>query len=373
MLLFYPPLPGWPAVGPVPTGAPTQVATEAAIKSSFVPLLSGSLAATPTNLSIHALDIVGAMLADANFGLPHYACLAICQSLFDTPSGQITGKLALELLPTHIRRFLSEVSSCAISLAVANAVGYVFLGHKRDFNQIWGPAPIWTSLWEGAGPDYILHDPSAFAFRFLEVKGHWGAAFATPPIFSRYKTQSLNAEVTVSTVGGHILSYSNLSPGIKCSVQWFNNKTSVENSANGEELALKVALTQFIRELLNAGYEDLGRSFMIPLQEPNRARIELITRAFSRRGDYWVERDKRELLFAFDSSSVRIFGIIAQRNWVNRPRRISRLFALLKGLRLDRPNDSSADGLHLLYRSGTGVSLLSATPKAELERQFATL
>ncbi|WP_124611350.1 hypothetical protein [Burkholderia sp. Bp9143] len=228
-----------------------------------------------TPLDVRINDIVAAIFDDTNNGLPLNECFVFANLylLEQNLNKDIALKPFYEKLPKHYKRANNEILATAISIAAAKKQGYKFLGEKSVIDKLYGKS-IWTKPWNTSGPDYLLGRANEFCF--LEVKSHAGEYARKPVYFEKYKTQSVNAKLTLSNSlpqsnnGNqatalnirHVLSYGNLPYDVyagttaPASVQWFNNADSTQKILPSELWLMQIAIAfcQFFYQLTKTDF-----------------------------------------------------------------------------------------------------------------------
>lgn len=375
MLNFYDPI--GPAIGPVfVLGLPDLAATIGTVRGAFMPFAK-PLPPAPFNLPLDIDHIAEAIFSDSNAGLLPAATMGICQSLLTTVGVQIQGSVGFALLPSHLKRVMSEMIGVGTSLAVADDQGFSFYCTIKAFSTYWGMPNLVVPHWDGDGPDYVCWNPVLGQFIILEGKGVSQAPSPTPPKFAQFKAQSLNANAAFP-VAAHVLSYTFLASGVDLTVRWFNHRAPVQiqdhaHSKNG----LLVALAHFTNQLSNGGLRELASRMRhrlrlalgldhfyddLPIQMPDET--------FELRGDFFIQRNGEGVSLTVDVHAFHLFTEVAMGNWVNDQMRTVMLVEQLRYLTDSRQIrkaglEQYVLGQRVVSMSATGVGITARLSRFE--------
>jgi hypothetical protein len=353
-----------PPYGPqVPAVPGNRLQTEADVETAFAGLFPRPLPDAALTLDVDIHRAAGVLFSDAKGGLLPSACLWICRSLFIVGAGShLVGAPRLRSLPTHTKRVMSELSAAALSLAASEALGVDYFCTVSEFNKVFNGV---TRHWAGDGPDYLVWDTTSGDICFLECKGISTAPSPKPPGFAEKKAQSLNAVPAFFTVQAHILSVSYMAPGTECRLRWFNHRQMVEEGHRNKAAGLAIALQQFVRQLTNAGFENLAQAFAItPEQQPGALPWEgvedLVQMHFAPGQLGWQQREDADVVVIVQRGRFGFFFSAARALSVNNFDRAERMGARLVkyASAVRRARDAEEAETNVIYRSTTGVSLV---------------
>lgn len=271
----------------------------AAIQIAWGQWLRKGIIATAA-IPVNKRDVASCIAADSVFSqMPLHAAEQFCAAFINTERGShlLYTKPWVKTISPGQRGGIDSILGSGFSLATAVSQGYRNFISRRDlglllpsnsnyksFNWV-----TWNYRWKKSrasanrnknkrfttgnhlGPDYLLaHTNGTFAF--LEAKGICDAVMPTPPLFAKYKTQSMNAVLGIigprqfnSQTTRFLLSYVHLpangvSP-MPVEVRWFNSLDSVSREPDalglGQKLTqLCIAMTQLLRQIINAQYSE---------------------------------------------------------------------------------------------------------------------
>lgn len=210
-------------------------------------------------------------------------CLSYCEEHLTETAGGLAASLTMRHLTSRARSNADEVLAGAAANAIAAEDGFHFQG---DLGRLVRERPgLVSRRWTGNGPDYLVarvnyRSGDVAEFRFIEAKGVAGKLpEAMPKCFYKFKTQSLNADLSNSCICKPILSYAYLplpkrqprprhgkpapvpasQAPIPMVVQWFNaterrpDEPTYEHQRDSALLILTLARDQFHRLLWKSG------------------------------------------------------------------------------------------------------------------------
>lgn len=358
MIQFY----DVPVKVPAPTIPTTDVASaKNAIHLAFRPFLTLGTAST---LHIHLADIAAALAADANYCLIPAASHALCASVLADQLGDVHGNEALEHLPTHFRRVMSELVAAATSLAVMEEdKKYVFYCSVRQFSTVWNLKDVIVPLWDGSGPDYVCAKFDTEEISLLESKGVFAEVTPTPRNFEEYKAQSMNAQAAFAVTAKY-LSYVHLQPKIPLVCRFFNDRLdrpARQHKYSTHQIGLLIAFTHFTNQMQHAGLFELSTEFRRTLSanlqrstplEGDRSDVMLVLS-----GKAVYRPSGQSVFIEIDSRSIALFTELAMGGWwrnLGRARELAlRLAEMARTVRETPPEPGNA---RRLYTSATGIS-----------------